>query len=332
MTSLPDSISTEQWLGIPLEALPPHHVFPLNQLLDINGPEVPPHFEAFWERRYHAAINHAPAPQLLPSDQHRPGVHVYDFRFQSTGGISIQGWLTVPVDQPVACGLVVGHGYGGRDGPDPVPVLPDAAIFYPCFRGLARSAMPPISPDPHWHVLHDIDHPDRYVHGGCAEDLWLTISALLELYPQVAGRVGYVGISFSGGIGALALACERRLRKAHLDVPSFGHHPLRLRLPTLGSGAALQRVWREGRLRMVSTLALHDAAAAARFIRIPVQCACAISDPFVTPPGQFAIFNALGGPRELIVLDRGHAAEGPLGAQSALVDRERRRFLSGLSA
>ncbi len=331
MTSLPDSISTEQWLGVSLEALPPHHVFALDQLLEIKGPEVPPDFEAFWERRYRATIDTAPAPQLRPSEHRREGVQVYDVGFQSTGNVQIQGWITVPTDQPVTCGLVVGHGYGGRDGPDLVPLMPDAAIFYPCFRGLARSAMPPFSSDPHWHVLHDIEHPERYIHGGCVEDLWLTISVLLELHPQIAGRVGYVGISFSGGIGALALACERRIQRAHLDVPSFGHHPVRLRLPTLGSGAALRRVWREGRLRLVPTLALHDAACGARFIRIPVQCACALSDPFVTPPGQFAIFNSLGGPKELIVLERGHASEGPFGEQATLVDRERRRFLSGLS-
>ena len=332
MTSLPDSISTEHALGVPWETLVPHHVFPLSHLLEIGGPEIPPDFEAFWTHRYRAALEVHPSPQTCSSTHQLPGVRVYDLCFRSTGGVQIQGWLTVPADEPVSCGLVVGHGYGGRDGPDPFPVLPNAAILYPCFRGLSRSVVPPISPEPHWHVLHDIDHPDRYVHGGCVEDLWLAVSALLEMYPQVEGRIGYTGISFGGGIGALALGFEQRIQRAHLDVPSFGHHPMRLRLPTLGSGAALQRVWREGRLRLVPTLALHDAACGARFIRIPVQCACALSDPFVTPPGQFAIFNALSGPRELIVLERGHAAEGPFGTQAAWVDRKRRGFLSHLSA
>lgn len=45
---------------------------------------------------------------------------------------------------------------------------------------------------------------------------------------------------------------------------------------------------------------------AARWIRVPVLVAGALFDPAVPPPGQFAVYNALGGPKELHVLTAGH--------------------------
>lgn len=312
--------------------LSPDHVFSISLLHQIPSPEVSPDFEAFWERRYQRALGLEPHPVIRPSAIELPDVRVFEIRFDTTDRISLFGWLTLPVDNDIRAGLVVGHGYGGRQGPDNPPCLSNAAILYPCFRGLARSPAPPISPDPQWHVLHDIHHPDRYVHGGCVEDLWMSVSTLLHCFPELTGHIGFVGTSFSGGIGCLALAREKRIRAAHLAVPSFGHHPLRLRLPTCGSASAVQRVWREGHLRLAPTLALHDAACAAKFIQIPIQCVCALSDPMVTPPGQFAIYNTLPGPKELIVLSRGHAESTLSVAESTHLSSERYRFLSRIES
>jgi len=43
-----------------------------------------------------------------------------------------------------------------------------------------------------------------------------------------------------------------------------------------------------------------------RHARVPVHVAAALFDPAVPPPGQFAVYNALGGPKELFVLTAGH--------------------------
>jgi cephalosporin-C deacetylase len=56
----------------------------------------------------------------------------------------------------------------------------------------------------------------------------------------------------------------------------------------------------------MATLAYYDAASAAQWVRIPMHIGAALFDPVVAPPGQFAIFNALAGPKELFVLDAGH--------------------------
>jgi cephalosporin-C deacetylase len=131
------------------------------------------------------------------------------------------------------------------------------------------------------------------------------VTALLELFPETAGRIGYMGVSFGGGIGALALPWDRRIHLAHLNVPTFGHMPLRLTLPTQGSGEAI-REYESRHGNLMATLIYYDAAVAAGFSRIPVHVAAALFDPVVAPPGQFAIFNALPEPKRLFVLDAGH--------------------------
>ncbi len=116
-----------------------------------------------------------------------------------------------------------------------------------------------------------------------------------------------MGISFGGGVGALAMPWDSRLERVHLNVPTFGHQSLRLRLSTTGSAAALQRyAARHGNRNTLATLRYYDAAIAARYMDRPVHVAAARFDPMVAPPGQFAIYNALNGERQLYVLDAGH--------------------------
>jgi cephalosporin-C deacetylase len=101
------------------------------------------------------------------------------------------------------------------------------------------------------------------------------------------------------------LPWEPRIRAAHLSVPSFGNHPLRLTLPCTGSGESVREYHRE-HPAAIEVLRYFDAATSARRIRIPVLAACALFDPAVPPPGQFAVYNGLGGPKELFVLSAGH--------------------------
>ena len=283
----------------------PTYGYTLDSLLRVDCPDEPEGFADFWRARYRRALNTRPEPRLdNRRDWHRDYA-IHDLAYRSTDDIAIGGWALIPKRGPVRRGVVVGHGYGGRDGPDFHLPVAEAAFLFPCFRGLSRSRRPPISDNPAFHVLHDIDKRDGYILGGCVEDLWLAVSALAELFPETAGHVGYMGISFGGGIGALALPWDERIRLAHLSVPTFGHVPLRLSLPTLGSGEAV-RAYQSRHGHAMETLRYYDAACAARRAAIPVHVAAALFDPVVAPPGQFAVYNALPGPKELFVLDAGH--------------------------
>jgi cephalosporin-C deacetylase len=115
-----------------------------------------------------------------------------------------------------------------------------------------------------------------------------------------------LGISFGGGIGALALAWESRISKGHLNMPTFGHQPLRLRLASNGSVHSVQQYYRTHKKQTLNVLRFYDAALAAKRITMPILCACAKFDPCVAPPGQFAIYNALAREKQLFILDAGH--------------------------
>jgi len=298
-------------------------------LFRVEPPPPPADFEAFWRTRYLAALAVDPAPRLGTPEAVGDGFVVCDIEYRSTGNFTIGGWLLLPRSGVVERGLVVGHGYGGRTGPDLDLPVANAAILFPCFRGLSRSACAPISQDPAWHVLHDIDDRDRYILGGCVEDLWLAVSALLALYPSLENRVAYSGISFGGGIGALALPWDRRIARGHLRLPTFGHHPLRLILPSIGSSASV-REFAKCHSNVITILQYYDAATAARFLRQPMHLAIAAFDPAVPPPGQFAIYNAIPGDKQICVLEAGHFDYNGQAIQECLVKAQLRDFFATL--
>jgi cephalosporin-C deacetylase len=294
-------------------AVPTHHSFAFDptcglgpdQMMAIGPPQAPADFDSFWRARHARARALDPQPGLRRGTLDHPDWHVFDLSYRSTGDFPIQGWLLLPRHGPVTRGLVVGHGYGGRAAPDfDLPVTATALLF-PCFRGLSLSARPPISPNPAWHVLHDIDKRDAYIIGGCVEDVWLGASALLGLYPWLEGRIGYAGISFGGGIGALALPWDDRFDRGHLMLPTFGNQPLRLTLPSTGSAAAVQAYHRRHGTAL-DTLRYYDAAVAAARIRIPMLVGAARFDPVVAPPCQFSIYTAIPDCKELFIVDAGH--------------------------
>ncbi|MBU6301240.1 MAG: acetylxylan esterase [Verrucomicrobia bacterium] len=297
-------------------------------LLRITAPEPPADEATFWAGRYAAAVAWQPAIEI---QEEAPVGDRRRFRvgFTSVGGVRIRGWLLVPRLGMPERGLVIAHGYGGRTGPDTHLPFADSALFFPCLRGLSLSRMPGVPAEPCGHVLHGIERRETYIHGGCVEDLWCAVTVLLELHPGLAGRIGFMGISFGGGIGAMALAWEKRVARAHLNVPSFGNHPVRLRCPTVGSGEAV-RAYAARVGDPLPVLAYHDAATAARRIRIPVHCALAAFDPAVAPPGQFSIFNALPGPRELFLLQAGHFPYAAAEEEERRLLEELETFFSGL--
>lgn len=252
----------------------PAYGYDLERLLKIGPPQAPVDLAAFWQARYQAALCVDVQARLTPSQQIHPRFEVMDLAYQSTDGLRIGGWALLPREGRVRRGLVIGHGYGGREAPDFDIPVDEAALLFPCVRGISRSRHPPISDNPAYHVLHDIHLRQRYILGGCVEDLWLAVSALLQLFPQTRHHIGYMGISLGGGLGALALPWDARIARGHLNVPTFGHHPLRLQLPTCGSGEAVRQY--EQRVgHVMETLSYYDAASAARFITQPMHVAAA---------------------------------------------------------
>lgn len=307
----------------------PSYGYELEQLLAEKLLPIPEDFASFWQQRYANACARHPVFQLGQCGAHA-GFKIFDIEFESTGGFRIGGWLLEPEQQKVEQCIIVGHGYGGRDQPDYHFNIPGTAYLFPCFRGLSRSRSHKVSDQPHLHVVQDIEDPARYIIGGCVDDLWLSVSLMQELYPFAASRIGYMGISFGGGVGALALPWDHRIKCAHFNVPTFGNQPLRLSLPTIGSGAAVSNYAKEiGHIPVALTY--YDAAITARFAKQPVHIAAALFDPMVAPPGQFAIYNAWTGPKQLFVLDAGHFEYPRQGEQNEQLLLQLQRFFGELA-
>lgn len=310
--------------------LTPDSTFALDQLLAITPPQPPEDFADFWQARYQQALQMQPHPRLSHT-QTETNFEVYDLQYTSTEHFNIGGWLLIPRHAPVKRGVVVGHGYGGRDAPDLHLPIAEAAFLFPCFRGLSRSQRAPISSQPRYHVLHDLDQKEHYILGGCVADIWLAVSALLTLFPSIQGHIAYLGTSFGGGAGALALPCDQRIQRAHFNVPTFGHHALRMEVPTWGSANAVQAFHRQHpELHVLETLAYYDAANAAQLTQIPVHVAAALADHMVAPPGQFAVYNALAGEKHLFVLEKGHADYPSRAAQEQALLLELQEFFAEL--
>ena len=282
----------------------PCYGFTLQDLLAVPAPNEPDDFANFWQQRYQQCLTYTPDFTLTACGRYA-GFLVYDLSYRADAEVIINGWLLVPENQTIKQGIVVGHGYGGRDQPDYHLRIPETAFLFPCFRGLGRSRQDFVSDNPSLHVLNGIDDPWHYILGGCVEDLWQGVSVLLQLYPHLSGHIGYMGISFGGGIGALALPWDERIQRAHFNVPTFGNQALRMKLPTIGSAAAVQNYAKQHD-HILETLKYYDAASAARHACQPAHFAVALFDPVVAAPGQFAIYNAWAGRKSLFVLEAGH--------------------------
>ncbi|GAA1929344.1 acetylxylan esterase [Streptomyces durmitorensis] len=339
-------------------AFDPAYGYTPDDVLTVPAPHAPADFDEFWQGRYAAARQVVTDPVVGPLEEERDGVRVHGVTYTSVGGARLGGWLALPTsterhtlkapgpaDAPAPApaetaetaetaehGFVIAHGYGGRNAPGPdIPLpLPRSAAILPCVRGMgARSASPTIPPDADAHVLHGIASRDTYVIGDCAADLWCAASALLELVPELAApqpRLGYLGESFGGGLGALALPWDDRFAAAQLTVPTFGNHPLRLTLPCAGSGESVRAHHRKNP-EVTDVLRYFDAATAATRLRIPALVAPALFDPSVPPPGQFAVHNALPPTaRELHVLQAGHFEYEDKAAELTRLTEARSRF------
>ncbi len=241
---------------------------------------------------------------------------ISEVEFDSWGGHRVGGWLVEP-NGPCRAALVAGHGYGGRAGIDLPAAAEPVARLFPCMPGFDRSARADLPNTAANHVLHGLASRDTYLIRACVAALWAATRALAELCPGAAGRLGYEGGSFGGGLGALAAPWEPAWRCLRLDVPTFGHHPWRLRCPCVGSGEAV-RLYHASHPEVVEVLRWYDAAVAATLVRVPALCVPALFDPAVPPPGQWAVTNALPGAR-IAAITAGHFAHPGEVAEAAAV-------------
>lgn len=289
------------------------------------APVAPPPGLAETWRRWRAEAQTVDAAPRTLSTGTADGRTVSIVEHAGVDGIRLRSWVVGPASGVARIGILHSHGYGGRDAIDLARVPDDAAAIFPVARGLptlnAGVGAPELVEE---HVLAGLDDPERYVLGLCARDLWLAADTLLALAGDLP--LYYVGESFGGGIGALALPWEDRCIGATLIVPSFGQYDERLAVPCLGSGEVVRAhvaVHPEAR----EQLRLFDASSTLGFATVPVRVEAALWDQYVPPPGQFGVANAARD-LDLAVLPAGHAEYPGWDAVTADAVRAGRAHLS----
>ncbi|WED23603.1 acetylxylan esterase [Vibrio sp. JC009] len=275
-------------------------------LLKIKPGRAPAGFARFWQNKYQQALDVKPYLNIQDTGRIENGWRIFDCYFDSTDKMRIGGWLLLPVKGRVNGALIWTHGYGGIEEPDTSWKLSNTALLVPCIRGISRSACEPISSEPNWHVLHDIQDKEKYIIGGCVQDIWCSVSAMLSLFPQIEEHIGFCGSSFGGGLGIFATAFDSRINLSHFHVPTFGCPKVRMALPSVGSTESLREFETRHPELIAATLPYFDASCAAKHIKQPTHWALAMFDPFVAPPGQFSIYNACEDHKELYRLKAGH--------------------------
>lgn len=272
-------------------------------------PEVlrrgPRDFDGFWRRAHEEASLVSPGARRVREVAVEASHRLTEVRFTTTDGLEIGGLLREPLGGMPRRGVVRLCGYGGLQSPPPAIGLRDAVEFFPVPRGLPDlSLLESIPSEGMEHVLHGIADRESYVLRGCVQDVWVAVSALCELVPELE-RFDLTGESFGGGVGALALPWESRFTAGVLTVPTFGDHPARLQTPCAGSGEAV-RLHRLMHPEVDQVLPYFDAATAAARVRTPVLVVIGRADPAVPPVGQRTIYDLLGGQRMLLEQTAGH--------------------------
>jgi cephalosporin-C deacetylase len=306
--------------------------YDLAQLLNVQAPPEPKGFAAFWQQTFEQTCRTPLALLREPMPAVRPGFRVTLLRYTGFGGFRLGAWLVEPTaatqstsstsSKPLRY-IVNGHGYYNRPFDD-IHYDSDAITLFMAFRGLGLSRGGCVSDQTMLHVLSGIDSRDTYIHRGCCCDVWTAAGVMLHLFPQARNRLEYHGQSFGGGIGMMALPWDARYVFADIDIPSFGNHPLRVTLPSVGSGEAVRRKYQR-HPEILDVLAFYDAAVHARRLNIPTHIACAGFDPAVVPPGQFCIHNTMTCPKQLFIRTAAHfafenaAAEESARAESARI-------------
>ena len=257
-------------------------------LLAMSAPDTEPaDFKEFWEDAYKQTLDISSDIEMREIWSPEPDVKCYELHYKSLDGLKVGAWLTRPENSKG--GIVVGHGYGGCPKPS---LVKDFTVIAPCSRGFSLSNNLDIPWMSSRHVLYGIESKETYVLKGATADIWRAASVLLELFPDTESNLNYSGGSYGGGLGALAIAWEKRVRTCYLNVPTFGHHPSRLQFKCVGSGEAV-RNYHKDHPEVTKVLAYFDAATAAQYITIPTLVTPALFDPSVLPPGQFAVNNAI---------------------------------------
>ena len=296
---------------------------PLEQLLTYTGRSPrPADFDEFWDRSLAEMRAIDPQIELVPSPLKASFAECYDLYFTGMGGARVHAKYLKPTHTPAPHpALVMFHGYGANSGgwSEKLGYVAQgfsvAALDVRGQAGLSQDVGGTTGRTSSGHFIRGIDDGPvkmlfRSVYLDCAQ-----LAGIVMAMPEVdAGRVGASGGSQGGALTLACAALEPRIKRAapvfpflcdfqrvwEMDLDVAAYSELR---EYFRSFDPLHR--REAEL--FERLSYIDTQFLAPRIRAKVLMAVGLMDTVCPPSTQFAAYNKITSPKDLLIYpDFGH--------------------------
>lgn len=292
---------------------------PLDQLKQYNGRNPrPADFDAYWERALRELQSTEAPPEIVPAAFQAPGADCMHLFFTGTGGARVHAKFARPKgcspDQPCPA-LLWFHGYTGNSG-DWLSLLGWVAMGFAVAAldcrgqgGLSEDNLQVKGTTRSGHIIRGIqDDPDKLYFRNVFLDTAQLAHIVMQMPEIDADRVGAGGGSQGGALSLACAALEPRIRRV---APAF---------PFL---CDYQRVWemdlaKDAYGELTEFFRLHDPTHAqaslwftrlgyidvqflAPWVRGEVLMAVGMMDQTCPPSSQFAAYNKLTAPKQLVI-------------------------------
>ncbi len=246
---------------------------------------------------YDRAADYDPELQLAGT---QPGVRIYELSFRSPRGTGrATGLLFVPEGPGPFAGVLLGHGLPGNAQ----QVAGEAVV-------LARHGAVVVALDAPF--ARRSGSPVRFTEADSAEqvqymtDLQRAVDLLVARPDVDASRLGYVGVSYGGAMGALFVGIERRLKTGILVVADGGlvsHFT-----GPSGAGTALPGLACEDRRRWLESMIPIEPIKYVGFASpMPLMLQSGRQDDAVPPAIAELLHAAVGEPKSIRWYNAGHS-------------------------
>lgn len=297
---------------------------PLEKLREYPGRNPrPDDFDAYWASALAELDATDPAPELV---RHRSldtrHAECFDLWFTGVGGARIYAKYLRPTGTSECPAVLQFHGYTGDSGDwsDKLNYVGEGM----CFAALDCRGQGGRSEDPggvkgttlHGHIIRGLDDPDP--HKLLFRSIFLDTAQLARVvasFPEVdAGRMGAIGGSQGGALALVCAALEPRIRRAAVLFPYLCDYR-RVWEMDLAKDAfeGLRQFFRhhdprhEREAEIFTRLGYIDVQHLAPRIRGEVLLFTGLMDTICPPSTQFAAYNKISAPKEMIVYpDFGH--------------------------
>lgn len=313
---------------------------PLSLLHEYEGRNPrPDDFDAYWDRALAEVRATDPQPELVPYPLKSSLAECYHLYFTGVGGARVHAKFLRPREKrEPGPAVLMFHGYSGHSG-DWVDKLGYVSQGY-CVAAMDCRGQGGLSEDPggvkgntlRGHIIRGLDdHPDRLLYRQIYLDTVQLARVVMEMPEVDPARVGATGASQGGGLTLACAALEPRIKKAapifpflcdyqrvwEMDLAVSAYEELRLYFRSFDPR-------HEREHEVFTRLGYIDNQHLASRIRAEVLMPVGLMDAICPPSTQFAAYNKIRSPKELLVYpDFGH--ENLPGAPDRIFD-----FLSDL--